>query len=115
MIVNATEIQRWKLKWTYQHDVFLVKRQNENRMHHPQPRSLMVTKKKCGMHPADTFRLPPLNLNRIGAGGGGGGGGGGNGANKTRRNSTLTTREPSLLGDLHVDKLYLQKLLENPG
>lgn len=96
----------------------------------------MTTKKKPGKN-LDTFRLPPLNLDRINGGGGGGGTGsrggcygggagavtgaggggfgGGNSAYKPRRNGTCTARESTLLGDLHVDKLYLQKLLENPG
>ena len=79
-----------------------VKRQNQGRMQH-QPRNVIGSKKKSA---ADSFRLPPLNLNRINAT---------NANYKSRRNGISVSRETSLLGDLHVDKLYLQKLLENPG
>lgn len=75
-------------------------------------------KKPWGEGPSiGSSRLPPLNLN---------------GQNQVNRpgvqqqqqhqqlqrrwsRTSTTHRESSLLGDLHVDKIYLERLLQNPG
>ena len=70
-----------------------------------QQRSTVIArKKKPGELPASmtSTRLPPLNLKA------------------SNKSSTIAKgqgshRETSLLGDLHVDKIYLEKLLQNPG
>jgi hypothetical protein len=68
-----------------------------------QQRTTVITKKKKpGELPASMTmtKLPPLNLNpHCGRSSKGG----------------SSRKETSLLGDLHVDKMYLEKLLQNPG
>ena len=52
-------------------------------------------------HNPSALRLPPLNLSD---------------SNQPSSSSRSTTaNDPSLLGDLYADKVYLTKLLGNPG
>lgn len=64
--------------------------------------TVIQKKKKPGELPANmtVTKLPPLNLNPH--------------CGRSSKGAS-SRKETSLLGDLHVDKIYLEKLLQNPG